>query len=116
MIYYITGLLLILDQAERAREWVEQRAQELQECAEKMKQQLKYPESRLWVKGLMSRNVGKDVSLLLQDIKHTESTGRRRGTTWGTGGPGSSQENMRRSRNMIGYQVQNQSLEAEESH
>ena len=55
----------------------------------------------------MSRNVGGDISQVLEDLNHVEATGRVRGTTWGSGGPGGSRKgNKRRARNVMGYQVQ----------
>ena len=76
-----------------------ERVQELRECADKMEQQLRF-ESRDWIKGVVQRNVGGDVSTLLHDIRALESNwSGMHGTTRGQ--PKSSS----RVRNSLGYQV-----------
>ena len=61
-------------------------------------------EAKLWLAGLKRRDVGKDISLLVQDIDH-EKHSQVRGTTWGQGGTGKNKrENSRRATNVMGYQ------------
>lgn len=93
-------------QVQLAADWVAKRADEIQRCADKMKEQLKY-KNPIWLKGLMRRNMGKDISYLLDDLEYVEKNGQTRRTTWGEGGSGQrKKENSRRAGNVMGYQFE----------
>jgi hypothetical protein len=51
---------------------------------------------------IVKRNVGKDVSLMVADIRRYESTGQKRDNTWGKRGD---KEANRRVANTMGYQL-----------
>ena len=104
---YLHFTYTLCEQKQQIQNWNKKCIQELEEFLRKWKQQLTYPDSHLWMKGLMSRNVGGDISQVLEDLNHIEATGRVCGTTWGSGGPGGScKGNKRWARNVMGYQVQ----------
>ncbi|RDX40008.1 hypothetical protein OH76DRAFT_1459607 [Lentinus brumalis] len=88
------------DEEEEVTEHLARRAKELREFADIIDQQLPLG-NRIWISSMADRNVGKDVSLALQDIKHLEEKGRRRETTWARAGD---REGQRRLRNTMGYQ------------
>ena len=77
-------------------------------CADELAQAVKIIRSQLphrnqiWMKSVVSQNLGGDISLLVKDIRYVEETGRRRDRTWARAGD---HEGMRRSQNTMGYQV-----------
>jgi hypothetical protein len=56
----------------------------------------------IWMSSIVKRNVGKDVSLMVADIRRYESTGQKRDNTWGKRGD---KEANRRVANTMGYQL-----------
>jgi hypothetical protein len=77
------------------------RADELEEAARIIRSQLPH-RNAIWITSMASRNIGSDVSHLVQDIRRFETTGRIRDTTWGRAGDSLS---IRRARNTMGYQL-----------
>ncbi|KAI0308544.1 hypothetical protein OF83DRAFT_1180686 [Amylostereum chailletii] len=78
------------------------RANDLERGADILREQLKQPHaSKLWLKSFASRDVGKDVSLLVDDINQAEKTGRVRKTTWARA---HDKNDARRVQNTMGYQ------------
>ncbi len=88
-------------QLKRKTEKLQRRAAELRAFADIIDSQIPFGNS-IWISSMVDRNIGGDVSLALQDIRHVEETGRRRETTWGRKGD---RVGQRRVRNTMGYQV-----------
>jgi hypothetical protein len=78
------------------------RADELEEAAQIIRSQLHH-QNHLWLNSMITRNIGGDVGLLVKDVRHVETTGRNRETTWPRHGD---RDAARRERNTKGYQVQ----------
>jgi hypothetical protein len=77
------------------------RANELEQAAEIIRSQLPF-RNPIWISSMVNRNIGGDVSFLVMDVKHVETSGRIRENTWVQPGD---REGVRRSRNTMGYQV-----------
>jgi hypothetical protein len=56
--------------------------------------------SKVWMKSIVSRGVGKDVEKFVDDLVKHDKTGRKRGTTWGKGKGKGDRE---RALNTMGY-------------
>lgn len=80
---------------------LEARANELTEGARIIRSQMVY-KNQIWMRSILSRNIGGDVSDLVCDIRRLEVTGRHRDNTWA---PAGNREAQRRSKNIMGYQV-----------
>jgi hypothetical protein len=76
-------------------------ADELEEASAIIRSQLQYM-NPIWIASMATRNIGRDASLLVKDVRHVEVGGRRRELTWAKAGD---REAARRSRNTMGYQM-----------
>jgi hypothetical protein len=56
----------------------------------------------IWMRSVVRRDVGKDVSLLVGDVARYESSGLKRRTTWGKKG---NKQDKRHVENTMGYQL-----------
>ncbi|KAI0054906.1 hypothetical protein BV25DRAFT_1816378 [Artomyces pyxidatus] len=95
-----SGAANILFGEENVR-FLRKRADDLEAAARLIRDQLPY-RNPIWLRSLAHRKVGEDVAHLVRDIRHVETTGRTRDTTWPRAGDAESQ---RRSRNTMGYQI-----------
>ncbi|KAJ7171174.1 hypothetical protein C8R46DRAFT_1262353, partial [Mycena filopes] len=94
------GYAFMSDERHRNSEQILRRADELERAAAMFRAQVE-AESHLWISSAVRRDVGKDVSLMVADVKRHESSGLTRKTTWGKRG---SKEDQRRAANTMGYQ------------
>jgi hypothetical protein len=58
--------------------------------------------NKLWMSSMVTRNIGKDVSQMVADIRRFEGTSHVRDTTWAKPGD---KEGRRRMQNTMGYQI-----------
>jgi hypothetical protein len=83
------------------------RAEELAEGAHIIKAQLTH-KNPIWMRSILSQNIGGDVSDLVHDIRRLELTGRQRENTWA---PAGDHDAQCRSRNTMGYQARERSTQ-----
>lgn len=88
----------------RERRFLAARGEQLREASRIIKHQLeRLDPSTIWIRSLVRSNLGGDVGLFVQDIRHFESTSQRRNKTWPNP---RNREETRRSKNTMGYQPQ----------
>ena len=78
-----------------------QKAKAFEEAAQILRSQIPH-RNRIWMKSVIDRKLGNDVTDFVADIHRFESTGRKRDTTWGEGG---TKVEKRRVHNTMGYQT-----------
>ncbi|KAJ7572692.1 hypothetical protein C8J56DRAFT_806824 [Mycena floridula] len=90
-------------QRDNANDYVRSLIKDLRFAADALETQLSSQttdENPILFKALQRKKFGKDITKWVGDIRHSESTGRVRGTTWGRAGDF---EATRRSQNTMGY-------------
>jgi hypothetical protein len=91
-------------QVDEYAEKIKKRAEELQRGAEMMLSQLAH-RNKIWMKSVVDRNLGADISAMVEDIRHFERStriGNADNLTWARPGD---KHSSRRVRNTMGYQV-----------
>ncbi|KAF6751360.1 hypothetical protein DFP72DRAFT_1071563 [Ephemerocybe angulata] len=77
------------------------RAAKLAEASALIEEQLERDDvSPIWLRSLHSRDIGRDVAHLVEDIRRMEKTGRKKDTTWAEG---KDKVAKRRVANTMGY-------------
>ena len=82
-------------------QFIELQASKLEQGAAILRSQLKH-KSWIWMRSIVNRNIGGDVSDLVHDVCRLEITGQLQDNTWAPSGDHNAQH---RSRNTMGYQV-----------
>jgi hypothetical protein len=91
----------MLHQNDMYQEKLLQKAEAFEEAAKILRSQIPH-RSRIWMKSIIDRKLGDDVTNFVADIRRFESTGHKRDTTWGEGGK---KVEKRRVQNTMGYQT-----------
>jgi hypothetical protein len=71
----------------------------LQHAARILKAQAKH-RNRIWMKSIVDRDIGRDASDLVKDVKHFEKTSQKMHATWPK-----NRQDARRVKNTMGYVV-----------
>ncbi|KIL55522.1 hypothetical protein M378DRAFT_17869 [Amanita muscaria Koide BX008] len=94
------------DELDKLRQTIRKQGEAFRRTSEIYLMQVDHPNlkdgGQIWMKSQVDRGIGKDVKLMVEDVRRFEETARKKDSTWAMG---KGEEERRRMKNTMGYQI-----------